>query len=162
MNRIKKFLPNRWAIFVAIVFFAITLVLSFSQLLSLWLGVLLLFVGLVFGLLLNQIDREFLHHLYRSDPNDGLVTQSILFLGLFFLLSVFVVTSTGSLLGGGIIIGFLANTTASMFALKNSPEQLQSTFFFQLKRPIEKVEILTILSGMVVWNALIWFFALFK
>ncbi len=160
MKLLKSLLPNPVALGIASIYFILSLILSFDKLLSLWFQIPILIVGLFFGLLLVQIDRLYLHHLYRSTEDEALVTQSLLFLGLFIPLSFFVVTSTGSILGGGIIVGFLASTLASLFSLRSNKELLEKTYFFQLKRPLTQMEVQIVMGAMILWNILIWLFAL--
>ncbi len=160
MKLLKTLLPNPVAIGIAGIYFFLSLILSFDKLLSLWFQIPILVVGLLLGLLLTNIDRKYLHHLYRSSEGEGLVTQSLLFLGLFIPLSFFVVTSTGSILGGGIIVGFLASTTASLYVLRTDKQLLEKTYFYQLKRPLSQVEVHLVMAALLLWNVLVWLFAL--
>ena len=160
MKLLKNLLPNSIALGIVAIYFILSLILSFDTLLSIWYQIPILILGLLVGLLLIQIDRMYLHHLYRSTESEGLVTQSLLFLGLFLPLSFFIITSTGSILGGGIIVGFLANTLASLFALSTNKNLLEKTYFYQLKRPLTQMEVYSVLGAIVLWNALVWLFAL--
>ena len=160
MKLLKNLLPNSIALGIVAIYFILSLILSFDTLLSIWYQIPILILGLLVGLLLIQIDRMYLHHLYRSTESEGLVTQSLLFLGLFLPLSFFIITSTGSILGGGIIVGFLANTLASLFALSTNKNLLEKTYFYQLKRPLTQMEVYCVLGAIVLWNALVWLFAL--
>ena len=160
MKLLKTLLPNQIALGIAGIYFFLSLILSFDKLLSLWFQIPILVAGLVFGLILINIDRLYLHHLYRSSEDEGLVTQSLLFLGLFIPLSFFVVTSTGSILGGGIIVGFLASTTASIYALRTDKQLLEKTYFYQLKRHLTEIEVQLVMAALLIWNSLVWLFAL--
>lgn len=160
MQKFKNLLPSPLAIGISAVFLALSLVLSLEQLDKLWYQIPLLLLGLVMGLLIVQIDKAYLHHLYRSSETEGLVTQSLLFLGMFLPVSLFVVTSTGSILGGSIIVGFLASTTATIVSLRTDKAELEKTFFYQLKRPLSDSEVWAVMGGMLLWNAVIWIFAL--
>lgn len=160
MKLLKTLLPNPVAIGIAGIYFFLSLILSFDKLLSLWFQIPILIVGLLFGLLLVKVDRLYLHHLYRSNETDGLVTQSLLFLGLFVPLSFFIVTSTGSMLGGGLIVGFLAEITATFFALRSDKALLEKTFFYQLQRSLTGTEIQLLSVLILFWNVSIWLLAL--
>ena len=160
MQKYINLLPSPLAIGISAVFLALSLVLSIEQLDKLWVQIPLLLLGLILGLLIVQIDKAYLHHLYRTSETEGLVTQSLLFLGMFFPVSFFVVTSTGSILGGSIIVGFLASTTATILSLRSNKPKLEETFFYQLKRPLSDTEVMIVMGGMLLWNAVIWIFAL--
>lgn len=160
MKFLKALLPNPIALAIGGVYFFLSLILSFDKLGSLWYQIPLLIIGMAFGLMLEKVDRLYLHHLYRSNETDGLVTQSLLFLGLFIPLSFFVVTSTGSILGGGLIVGFLASTTASFFALRSDKATLEKTFFYQLQRSLTETEIQLLSVLILFWNVSIWLLAL--
>lgn len=160
MKLLKTLLPNPLALGIAGIYLFLSLILSFDALLSLWFQIPILVLGLVLGLILINLDRLYLHHLYRSSEAEGLVTQSLLFLGLFIPLSYFVVTSTGSILGGGLIVGFLASTTATFFALRSDKELLEKTFFYQLQRSLTSTEIQLLSVLVLFWNVSIWLLAL--
>lgn len=160
MQKFKNLLPSPLAIGISAVFLALSLVLSIEQLDKLWIQIPLLLLGLILGLLIVQVDKAYLHHLYRTSEAEGLVTQSLLFLGMFFPVSFFVVTSTGSILGGSIIVGFLASTTAAILSLRSNKPKLEETFFYQLKRPLSDTEVMIVMAGILLWNAVIWIFAL--
>lgn len=142
------------------VYFVLSLVLSWTKLLSLWYQIPVLGVGLLLGMLVPQIDRLFLHHLYRSDESSGLVTQSMVFLGLFFPVSLFVVTSTGSIFGGGVVIGLLAQTLATFLKLRQNPQELDRVFFFQLQRSLTEIERQIVFGAILLWSVIVWLFAL--
>ncbi len=160
MKFIKDLLPSPIALAIGGIYFFLSLILSFDKLGSLWYQIPLLIIGLVFGLMLVKVDRLYLHHLYRSNETDGLVTQSLLFLGLFVPLSFFVVTSTGSILGGGLIVGFLAEITATFFGLRSDKALLEKTYFYQLQRSLTGTEIQLLSALVLFWNVSIWLLAL--
>ncbi len=75
-----------------------------------------------------------------------LVTRSILFVISFFAAALFILTSSGSSLGAGIIIGLGISLFGEMVVYIRQPQLFQQRFLFQLKRQPTLVE----LQGYVV------------
>ncbi len=61
-------------------------------------------LGILIGLFILYVDTSFLQTYYRKE-GEPLVTRSALFLLAFAVLAIFILSSSGSLIGMGIIVG---------------------------------------------------------
>jgi hypothetical protein len=104
---------------------------------SIW-SLILLAVGLVVGNLLIFGDRKWLKTYYGGQD---LMTQSLLFLLAMAPLGLFVVTSTGSWLGIGIVVGFEIQTSWLMYKASRDIELFHRQYLVQLKRKLTRQEI---------------------
>lgn len=118
---------------------------------SIW-SLILLAIGLVVGNLLVNIDRQWLQPYYGGRD---LMTQSLLFLLVMAPLGLFVVTSTGSLLGVGLVVGFELQTTWQMIKLCCHVQTFHQTFLLQLKRQLSRPEIKVMVGLQVGVTALL-------
>lgn len=115
------------------------------------LGLVLMVIGLVFGNLLPTLDKRYLYPVYEGK---GLVTRSLLFIGALLPLGLFMLTSTGSELGTGLVMGLLFNTLDKWWNWRRQPEIFNQKVFFQFGRQLKANEInalVAILTVIVGW-----------
>ena len=107
----------------------------FVQPLSNWLQLVL---GLGLGFLFLIFDKKFGIKIYK---NHSLVTRSIIFLFAFIPLSLFVITSSGSPLGSGMIVAMGFTYALELWQVKDSPKLFAQNFLWQTGKPWSKKEI---------------------
>lgn len=131
----------------------------------------LLFVlGLLLGLLFLLVDKRWLYQYYREEsPNQlnqtensnkpaqppFLVTRSFLFLISLVPLSLFVVTSTGSALGSGLILGIIIGLLQEMWHYFRYPAWFNHVFMSQMKESLSAAVV-----RQIMWASLVYFFLL--
>lgn len=64
-----------------------------------------------------------------------LITRSLLFILSLFPLSIYMITSTGSAMGVGVLLGILVGLAIEMIILRRDLLFFQQHFFYQLRRP---------------------------
>jgi len=143
----KNFLSKLGHWLLSLIFWGVFLLRYFqiSPKISIW-NLVLLAVGLAMGNLLVSFDRRWLQSYYGGRD---LMTQSLLFLMIMAPLSLFVVTSTGSILGVGIVVGFELMTSWQMVKICDNVQHFQETFLLQLKRQLNKKEINVLVGAQI-------------
>lgn len=133
-----------------------------------WWQVGLFALGLVVGMALLLGDELLFHQWYApeagADPQptvpepvattpaaEPLLTRSTLFLIILIPLSLFIVTSSGSLLGTGLILGLTSGLVWEMWRLRLAPEQFHQSFLSQLKRSLQPFEIQRLVWGAIAF-----------
>lgn len=99
--------------------------------------------GFYLGNLLLWADGKILYPYYnelRTEPKQ-LITRSALFILVYIFLALFVVTSSGSYIGTGMIFGIGITLFTELFSLRNATEAFHQKFLFQLKRQLAPLEI---------------------
>lgn len=86
--------------------------------------------------------------------------QSLIFLIILLPVSLFILTSTGSLLGVGLIIGLNTSLCWRLLALKEDRGQLVAQFFSQLKRDPTEKEVSFLVWFWLVWTVILWLITL--
>ena len=104
---------------------------------SVW-SLILLAVGLVLGNLIVTMDRKWLQPYYGGRD---LMSRSLLFLIVMAPLGLFVVTSTGSLIGIGLVLGFELMSTWQMIKVSRDSQLFHQTYLTQLRRNLTSGEI---------------------
>lgn len=129
----------------------------------LWIQVTLLIVGIVIGEALLFADRLSLYRYYdegrSSVPN--LVTRSVLFMLALVPLGVFILSSTGSRLGAGVLLGLVAGLASEVWWYRGDPNLFHELFLFQVKRRLDEQEVQVVVYSLLSLVALITFL-LFK
>lgn len=91
--------------------------------------------------------KGILHLLGQAEPfQEQLMTRSVLFLLCYVFLAIFVLTSTGSIIGIGVILGMGLRYVLDFWRLSKVPEQFARQFLWQVKRQFTPQEI----RGIVV------------
>lgn len=136
-------------VFFAILFY-IARVMPNDQ--SYW-QVVLFVIGSYFGNLLLWIDGAILYPRYNELQTfpQKLITRSILFVLAFTGAALFILTSSGSSLGAGIVIGLGISLVGEMVFYLRKPQLFQQRFLYQLRRQPSFAE----LKGYVIAFAVI-------
>ncbi|MEN8253769.1 MAG: hypothetical protein ABFQ62_05355 [Patescibacteria group bacterium] len=99
----------------------------------------LLFVlGLIMGFLFLFFDKKIAYKYYQ---NNGLVTRSVIFLFTYIPLSLFVITSSGSPLGVGMMISMGFTYVIELWQVKSSSELFAHKFLWQTGKAWSEKEI---------------------
>ncbi len=123
-----------------------------------WSSRVLFTAGVFIGWAFLLIDEMFLSKYYfeKDEANfnfQQLITRSALFAVILIPLSLFVVTSTGSRLGEGLIMGLLLNLIIEAFQNRQPVEVFHRRFLAETKIDLNKNEIIYVLlasSGFFV------------
>lgn len=118
--------------------------------LTLWLA-----IGLVIGCGFYYLDAMILSKKY-ADPGETPkpISHSVIMLALYWPLAIFVATSTGSLLGLGLILGLGAGLTWDIIRLQNNADLFKAYFQFPAKTQLNDLEIQV---ASFVWSlAFLW------
>jgi hypothetical protein len=92
---------------------------------------------------------------HAGDFQQQLMTRSGLFLVCYLVLAVFVLTSTGSILGIGVIMGMGLRYTLDFWLLSRSPDQFIRQFFWQVKHNFTAQEVRAVVLGWTVFFLII-------
>lgn len=124
---------------------------------ELWLA-----VGVGAGVLLLWLDERWLVRQY-TEPNHPrqLVTRSLLFLAAFIPLSLFVLTSSGSALGMGIIVGIGGGLSSELIMRRNHPAELSQRFGLPQEKKWTELEQRWLWMGFSLYTLLISLAAIF-
>ena len=115
---------------------------------SFW-QVILILLGFYLGFALLWGDGKFLYALYnptRPEPK-RLITRSILFLIAYLALSVFIITSSGNILGVGMILGIGLQLALELVENRIDYDLFHTRFLFQIKRRFSPAEIMWVVWG---------------
>ena len=129
--------------FVFPLLFSFPFFLRFGILTGDCLSGLLFLIGMYLGSLLLYADEQWLYDFYKEQESEvvhkqeqpsfspRLITRSALFLLALIPLTIFVVTSSGSLLGFGMILGIQLGLVIEIWTYWKKSAQLQLTKIFQ-------------------------------
>ena len=117
--------------------------------------VILFLAGTYVGNLILWMDGAFFYPKYNELQTypQKLMTRSLLFLIAFVALGVFVVTSSGSSLGAGVVIGIGISLFGEMVAyFRSNPQFFQQRFLYQLNRHVSLNELrgIVIIFGVIM------------
>jgi hypothetical protein len=94
--------------------------------------------------------------LQLADPyQDQLMTRSVLFLVIYWILAVFVLTSTGSVLGVGIILGMGLRYVIDFWNVRKQPEVFVHQFLWQVRHQFTKQQVNFIIAGWMFGFAML-------
>ncbi len=147
-----------WNLALFLVVLALAVFRHILVLTEMWTYILLFGAGLMSGLWVLFIDKQFLTKILVD--NNRPVTESLLFFLLLIPVSLFVVTSSGSPLGAGIIIG-LWMSILIRFMTAESDQAIISRYLYQLKKPIPANYLSMIKWGLAVWILILIVWVLF-
>lgn len=109
-------------------------------------------VGASLATLILIADELIVSKYYREDTTDtSLVTRSALFLLAYIPLALFVVTSSGSLIGLGLILALGVSIVIELLSYRNNPAALQQRYLFQVKKEYKPSELLVFIATYVVF-----------
>lgn len=114
--------------------------------------------GFYLGFALLWLDERFLYFKYNELQTlpKQLITRSVLFALVYLVLLVFVVTSSGSTIGVGMVLGIGTQLSIEHFLTRKDIEFFHKKFLFQLKRQMQSAEIarmILIFAGAVILMA---------
>jgi hypothetical protein len=114
-----------------------------------WTTLVWLLAGLVGGIALLWLDETIAFPRYQVMDGErvGLVSRSTLFLLSFLPLALFILTSSGSLVGMGLILGMGFSLALEMLMLHTTPVVFRERFLQQLKREVSAQEVQLIAFG---------------
>ncbi|MBD3250629.1 MAG: hypothetical protein GF381_03615 [Candidatus Pacebacteria bacterium] len=106
--------------------------------LPLWSGYLIFCVGGLLGLGLLIADEHYFYKLYQEELSEEvrfceLISRSPLFWLSLVPLSIFVITSAGSFLVEGLVLGMMVGLVGEMWQLKNIPQLFIKRFLTGVK-----------------------------
>lgn len=119
--------------------------------------------GFYLGNLLLWADGRFLYPFYnelRTEPKQ-LITRSVVFMIAYVFLALFVVTSSGSYIGTGMIFGIGLTLLSELYVLRTDSAAFHQKFLFQLKRqlsPLELQRFIQIFAGALLLLTIFFFF----
>lgn len=114
-----------------------------------WLEVGLLVLGTAIGVAILFADRLYLHQYYAEAGDQaadtahvpGLVTRSLVFMMTLIPLGLFIISSTGSRLGVGVLLGFIGGLTLELWWFREQVELFHQLYLFQLRRRMSAEEV---------------------
>ncbi len=123
----------------------------------------LFILGGLLGLILLVSDELSLNNFYNDTSANlssktvtpFLATRSILFLIALVPLSIFIVTSTGSLIGSGLIMGLILGLTVEVWQLHQQTVLFNQRFLTQMKLKLNEQQIMILLTGMCAYFVLL-------
>lgn len=125
-----------------------------------WKQLILFTLGLYLAIGLLIADEKILYRYYSlsSDQAVKLITRSALFLLALVPLALFVVTSTGSILASGLVMGLWIGLMVEMFYLRANPVKFHQQLLHDLKKELTLRDIDSLLImgivGFVLLNVL--------
>ncbi len=121
------------------------------------LAAVMLAAGMYAGALILWMDEHWLYEYYREQasqppaPAKKLITRSLLFVLSLLPLGVFMMTSTGSTLGVGMLLGLAVFLLAESLLAKKDSEYFQQRYLYQLNRPITAVDVEWYVRGLGIF-----------
>ncbi len=135
--------------------------LPFVFILPLWPSFVLFTIGLMIGVGLLWFDELYLWKWYSEPASTSqLITRSPLFLLIYIPLALFVVTSTGSRIGIGLILAMGIILTLEMWELRQNLPAFQQRFGQYLVHSftLQQIQIIGVVSllivGVLTWLSL--------
>lgn len=119
--------------------------------------VLFLLGGFYVGNFLLWLDGKVLYSRYnelQTMPKQ-LISRSALFLLAYVALALFMVTSSGNLLGVGIILALGTTIATEMWEASKNIEYFHKKFLFQVKRQLSPIELNRLTLGFTLFVAVI-------
>jgi hypothetical protein len=113
-------------------------------------------VGAYGGVALLFLDSSFFAKKYAEQGVTGnvLITRSVVFVGTLVPLSIYMLTSTGSSVGIGLLFGILTVLVLEMLRLYKNTAAFNQRFLFQLREPFSQQQINYFIFALVLY----WFF----
>lgn len=126
-------------------------------------SVVLFLIGFYLGNALMWLDGVALYPYYnplRTEPKQ-LLTRSVIFILAFIPVTLFVLTSSGSLLGSGLVFAIGLTLASEIFLLRHDAQAFHYHFLSQLKRQLTDQELMRVVwafCGFMVLSSIIFFF----
>lgn len=119
-------------------------------------------LGLILGFLISNLDR-FLNTFFiqgenpATPPSNELITHSVLFLLIYVGLAIYVLTSTGSVIGIGLILGIGLHLCIDLWRYQKDEQKFRQEFLWQLKQQLSKQQINYLVIGFSLFFLLLSF-----
>jgi len=155
-EKIKKII-----LFISLILFIIIwLVRGQWQIAELWFSILVFIIAYGLGLFLMLGDEKYLQKIYSDELEKKiLITRSPLFLLILPFLSIFMLTSTGSIAGMGLILGLNLVVIIEIWQLTYQTEKFNQLFLQGVKKHLVLSEIQIIkISASIYFLILLFLF----
>lgn len=115
----------------------------------------LFLAGMLLGVALLYLDEFWAHSRYKVLDGEAvpLISRSVLFILAYLPLAFFLLTSSGSILGMGLILGIGVQLALEMLSLRSDQALFQARFLTQLKRPLSLQEVTLLSFGFMFFVA---------
>lgn len=126
--------------------------------------VLILLVGFYLGNVFLWADGKFLYRYYnemQTMPRQ-LLTRSIVFLLVYAVLAIFMITSSGNLVGIGLILGMGTTLAIELWQDRQQLETFHKKYLFQLQRTMTLIEVNRMVYGFALFVAAVSIYFLFS
>ena len=155
-----RILKGEYASWLVLTVFLITFILAkglFFQLVLLILGLILgnLFASKEAARWFQQLANPLIRDLQTN-------VYSLVFMALMIPVSLLVVTSTGSMLGIGLVFSLTVQIALTLFKLKDDHQAITTKFFAQLKRTPTIQETQFVVWFWIGWTAVLWLMLLLR
>lgn len=107
----------------------------------------------------KQFRLVYLAFKFRGHEQKQLALHSLLFLGGFIPMAFYLISSSGSFLAVGMILGLGLQLAYDIFRDINQPVRLKAWLFWQIKRPVSDKEMrAVVIAYLVCWGLMTWLF----
>ncbi|MDA1079793.1 MAG: hypothetical protein O2840_03870 [bacterium] len=106
-----------------------------------WWPLLQFSLGLLAGVGLLKFDKVVLAPRYNDESHQFVITRSFLFLLSFAAVAVFMVTSSGSIVGNGLALGIASSLLVEMTHLRLDVDVFHQTFLAQVQKRYSQSDI---------------------
>lgn len=129
-----------------------------------YLQVLLLLGGFYVGNILLWLDNRTFYNYYNELQTlpKQLITRSTLFILAYLVLTIFMVTSSGNLIGVGCVLGIGITLATEMWQTYKDSELFHKKFLFQVKRILSPLELQRVVWGFTGFVAVSGLYYLFS
>ncbi len=139
------------------------LIIVSAQLWQNWTQLLLVVLAYVLGVLLLEVDERYLYRYYQEEgaATVSLATRGTLFLLVLPLLSIFVLTSTGSWFGGAMVLAINSYLCLEMWQFYQEPLLFKERFLASWQNQLsnKQVQQFCLLASVYVTSLwLMWIF----
>jgi len=107
----------------------------------LWLPLAQFSLGLLAGVGLLKFDKVVLAPRYNDETHQFVITRSLLFLLSFAAVSIWMITSSGSIVGNGLALGIASSLLVEMTHLRLDLELFHLTFLAQVNKRYSQQDI---------------------
>jgi hypothetical protein len=120
-----------------------------------WVMLILFVVGVVLAVALMWFDQT-VGYRYYAEPEKPvqLITRSPLFIVVYIPMTIFVVTSSGSALGTGLVLGIGTILWAELWWWRHYSEVLNGRFYAQAQKKLAPNDFTLITRGLLVFLVL--------
>lgn len=141
-----------WRLILVLAVAIASIIRHINVLSSMWPYLVWFGLGLMIGAIVRTLDHLLLTRWYqdKSTPDTKLITESTLFILCLIPVSLFVVTSSGSALGAGLILGLWISVLADFMAAP-SHDVVQMRYLYQLKQTLTRTQIAWLIRATFLW-----------